>query len=225
MNERDDLWMQTVSGRRFHILRPEPSEVDIGDIAHALSMICRFGGHTVAFYSVAEHSVRVSRCMDDRPEFDRADKLGALLHDASEAYLGDVIWPLKRSGAMSGYRHIEERVERVVAQAFRLRAMHPAVKYFDLVMLATEKRDLLSEHHQVQDRTVSKEASYAAGEHDLGGASRDSEWVNLRHITALRERIPSPCWPPEFARSTFLARFDALIDDDLRAKFKQAAAR
>src|ERR1019366_9954250 len=85
----DDGAIRTYSGVRFKPLDPDPA-VGISDIAHALANQCRFGGHSSAFYSVAQHSVRVSEiCAAE-------DALWGLLHDASEAYLVDVPAPLKQ---------------------------------------------------------------------------------------------------------------------------------
>ncbi|MEM4379972.1 MAG: hypothetical protein QXL01_04720, partial [Thermoplasmatales archaeon] len=81
-------WIETYSGKKFDYLAQ--SELDIEDIAHALSNLCRFNGHTRVFYSVAEHSVNVSSMVP--PEL----KIAALLHDAAEAYIGDVPSPLKQ---------------------------------------------------------------------------------------------------------------------------------
>jgi hypothetical protein len=115
----------------------------LSDIAHALSMICRFGGHTPIFYSVAEHSVRVGRAVwGATGNHDLA--LYGLLHDAAEAYIGDVVWPVKHSSEMRGYRALEHRVEVALRRQYGLAAVQPdVVKHYDLVLLATEKRDLL----------------------------------------------------------------------------------
>src|SRR6266700_4788978 len=104
MNRGD--WIQTAMGRKFWPMDPRSGEVFIDDIAHALSMLCRFGGHCIRFYSVAEHSVLLSRVAE--PRF----KLWALLHDASEAYLADVPRPVKP--ALVGYKDAEERVQRAI---------------------------------------------------------------------------------------------------------------
>lgn len=131
-------WMQTISGRAYWPLSPQIADVSITDIAHALSMICRFGGHTSRFYSVAEHSVLVSRCVP--PEH----ALQALLHDATEAYVGDVVRPLKQN--LTGYDEIEDRNWAVIAQQFGVPyVMHPSVKDADNAVLLAEKAALLKE--------------------------------------------------------------------------------
>src|SRR5689334_2642685 len=115
--ERGD-WMQTFTGRRFYPLSPRPGEIDPADIAHALSLLCRYGGHVDRFYSVAEHCVLMSQAV--APE----DALAALLHDATEAYVVDVPRPLKRQ--LAGYREIEEQVWFAIAYRFRLDYELPA---------------------------------------------------------------------------------------------------
>jgi len=80
----------TISGIKFDLLNPTPEQIKLIDIAHSLSMTNRFNGHTQFPYSVAQHSLAVAE-MVDAPY-----KLGALLHDAGEAYIGDIITPIKR---------------------------------------------------------------------------------------------------------------------------------
>lgn len=126
----------THSGLHFNLLDPQPESIQITDIAHALSHICRFTGHTKEFYSVAEHSYLTSYLVEP------THALEALLHDAAEAYIGDVSSPLK--SLLPDYKAIEERVEQAIRTRFALpEHQHPCVKDADLSMLATEKRDLM----------------------------------------------------------------------------------
>lgn len=136
-------WMQTYSGRKLVINDPDPAEIDLEDIAHHLSRICRFQGATTEFYSVAQHSVLVSQLVP--PEH----ALQALLHDAAEAYLGDLIYPVKRTiGAP--YEDLEALFERAIAQRFGLPClMTPEIKHADQVALATERRDVMSQTRHV----------------------------------------------------------------------------
>jgi hypothetical protein len=124
--------MQTASGRQFWPMDPRPHEVFIEDIAHALAMICRFGGHCRRFYSVAEHSVLISRAA--APEH----KLWALLHDAPEAYIGDTIRPLKKH--LNGHRQAEQKIMRAICVRFNLHLELPAsIKALDLAILMDER--------------------------------------------------------------------------------------
>ena len=132
-------WFQTYTGKQFHPMDPTVDEIDICDIARGLSMIARFNGHTLFHYSVAQHSLLVSENVPN------AVRLEALLHDASEAYLGDMVRPLKRS--MPEYRAAEDRLERVIAERFGLIYPWPAeVKEADNRALMTERRDCLPSH-------------------------------------------------------------------------------
>lgn len=135
---KDEPWIQTFSGKRFNPTKPVSSNMVIQDIAHALSMQCRFSGHIKKFYSVAQHSVLVSYICNEE------DALWGLLHDASEAYLVDVPSPLKRSGKFDAYLEFEKDVQEAVCVRFGLPLKEPpTVKKADQMLLSTEARDLL----------------------------------------------------------------------------------
>lgn len=127
-------WIQTFTGKKFDILAPRPEDVDIRDIAHALSLLCRFGGHCRRFYSVAEHSILVSNVS--------YNALWGLLHDAAEAYLIDLPRPIKR--ALVGYKEAEIKVQEAICLRFGLGLEMPAdVKVADERALLTEAKQLM----------------------------------------------------------------------------------
>jgi hypothetical protein len=129
--------MQTYTGGRFDPTKPDVTMINVMDIAHALSLQCRFNGHCLYFYSVAEHSVRVARLLRKKK-----DRLWGLLHDASEAYVGDLIRPVKE--LLPKYNEIEESVQQTIAKRFDLPWPIPeSVKHADNVLLMTERRDIL----------------------------------------------------------------------------------
>jgi len=133
----DTGWIQTYTGRQFYPMAPLAQDICIEDIAHALSQMCRFTGHTREFYSVAQHSVLVSGIVPH----DAA--LWGLLHDAPEAYLADVARPLK--SMLPGLADAEQRIEAAVARRFSLHLpMSECIHAADLTMLATEQRDLMA---------------------------------------------------------------------------------
>lgn len=130
--------MQTYSGKPFYPTSPSVDDVDILDIAHSLSNLCRFNGHCWKFYSVAQHSVIVSRVCAKEYALD------GLLHDATEAYIGDIIRPVKYS--IPDVERIEARIFDVIAEKFNLHNPIPRdVKRADFIALSTEKRDVMSE--------------------------------------------------------------------------------
>lgn len=132
MNARGD-WIQTAHGRQFWPMDPRPNEVHLDDIAHALSMLCRFGGHCLRFYSVAEHCVLMARKAEDK-----RTALWALLHDASEAYLVDVPRPIKPF--LVGYDAAEAKIMRAVEFRFNLHLGLPeGVKRMDRAILMDER--------------------------------------------------------------------------------------
>lgn len=130
----------TYTGRYMSLTEPFETEFHITDIAHALSQICRFGGHTRQFYSVAQHCVLVSQMVP--VEY----RLQALLHDAAEAYCGGMVQPLKGLPSMLPYRAYEQAMQSRLFEAYGVvPTVHSTetVKQADLAMLATERRDLM----------------------------------------------------------------------------------
>jgi uncharacterized protein len=133
------MLVTTVSGKRVDVANMRPEDVCCCDIAHALSNICRFGGHTPHFYSVAQHSIVVA---DMLPKHLR---LAGLLHDAAEAYVGDMVAPLKHGMISREYSEIEDAILRVIGKRFDVDLVpkHPAVRLADRRACLTEFRDVM----------------------------------------------------------------------------------
>jgi hypothetical protein len=137
MGENKNGWFPTFTGVQFFPAAPRVEDIHIEDIAHALALQCRFAGHVREFYSVAQHSVLVSLYVP------ASDALWGLLHDAAEAYVQDLIRPLKHHPTLAGYRDIEARMEGAIADRFGLPLpMPPSIKEADNRALMTERRDL-----------------------------------------------------------------------------------
>ena len=116
----------TYTGKMFSPLNPRCEDICIEDIAHSLSNLCRFTGHTRHFYSVAQHCVRVSRLVP--PEH----ALWGLLHDATEAYINDIALPLKMLDSYKHYREAEKHLSDCIMTAFNLPVEEPPeVKWAD----------------------------------------------------------------------------------------------
>ena len=129
-------WMCTFSGVQYFPANPRVEDVRIADIAHALSMLCRYTGHTRRFYSVAEHSVHVSHIVP------ASLRLAGLMHDAPEAYMNDINRPLKRS--LPDYKAIEDRNWAVIAKKFSLPSVLPAeIHEADVRVYLTERAVLM----------------------------------------------------------------------------------
>ena len=130
-------WLQTYTGKVFDPINTTEDMIDIVDIAHALSMQCRYSGHTKKFYSVAEHSIIVSRNVHVQ------NAVAALLHDASEAYLVDIPKPLKP--LIPEYSIIEDNLMRIISRKFGfIYPLHKEIKEIDRRMLLTERAQLMT---------------------------------------------------------------------------------
>ena len=131
------IWVQTFTGKRINPFAPRSGDICIEDIAHALSLICRFNGHTETFYSVAEHCIWVSKLVS------RKNALAGLLHDAAEAYFADVSSPVK--DVLPGIQAMEDNLLRVIMRKFKVFYNRDDIKRADWIMCATEARDLIGD--------------------------------------------------------------------------------
>lgn len=148
-------WIGMADGRRFYPLDPRADEVRIEDIAHCLAHTCRFGGRTSEFFSVAQHSCFVMQLVQrTHPEL----ALAALLHDAAEAYIGDIVKPFKEHlwvadaapfGVVADIGTVEAAIQRAIHEAFGIEPVpgdhRDIIKHADAVALATEARDLMGD--------------------------------------------------------------------------------
>lgn len=136
-------WVQTYDGVKFDFNNLTEEQITITDIAHSLSMICRFNGHCSKFYSVAEHCV-LGSFAEELKTYEQ--KLCFLLHDASEAYIGDVTAPLKP--LLPEYEKIEKELQASILNKFGILPYYETdlIKKVDLRMLQTEKIKLFHEH-------------------------------------------------------------------------------
>lgn len=166
----------TLSGRWFDVLKPEDYEYDIEEIAHALSNLCRYTGHVNRFYSVAEHSVLVSRLLPNNLA------LAGLLHDASEAYVGDVASPLKK--LIPEYQTIEERVQTAICAYFKV--TYP----FPVEVHEADKRMYWQERQEIANNGV-----------------KDTLWH--QDLRAAR-KVSATGMAPHMAKRMFLARYKEL---------------
>jgi len=142
--ELDNGWIQTTTGKRFQPLAPVVSDICIEDIAWSLANQCRYNGHTRYFYSVAQHSVLVSKLVE---QVHGLPKWG-LLHDASEAYLHDLPAPLKRLPEFQFYKDAEAQLMLAVCERFGLDPAEPLeVKAMDRMLLVTEAEQFMSPLH------------------------------------------------------------------------------
>jgi hypothetical protein len=183
VSNASDGFMTTYTGIKFSPLKPTPEMISVYDIAHALSLIARWGGHLKCHYSVAQHCCNVSDMSDE------LDKPIGLLHDASEAYIGDMIRPLKYLKQMhSVYKKIEHRIDGAIALAFGLNSIEKtqSVEVADVVQLSLENIYL---------------------------KLKPSGWAfeTLERYPQFKNSLPLVPWTPEKAEVEFLKRFVKLF--------------
>ena len=130
------IFVETISGARVNLEHPDPETIHLEDLARHLSRLCRYAGGVEPFYSVAEHSVRTAALCAGRWQ------LPALLHDAAEAYIGDIPGPVRRLPGLWGFDAVEERLQFAIALRFgvypALLMRSPVVQIADRRMLALE---------------------------------------------------------------------------------------
>ena len=134
-------WIQTYTGKKIFPLIPNKDEIDIIDIANSLGKICRYNGHTLKFYSVAEHSVYISQNVSKK------NAMWGLMHDAAEAYLGDIPSPIKRH--LNDFKQYEENLLKCIADKFNLYWPIPKeVKEIDRLILHDESNQIMESKPQ-----------------------------------------------------------------------------
>lgn len=184
-------YINTWSGRKYYPLEPEKLDVSIDDIAHGLSHINRYGGHLdVDFYSVAQHSYLVEELVLDKIEgsttkfSNKYIRLQALLHDATEAYLGDIPSPIKK--VLPDYKALEKRLQEHIFNFFGLPpVMYPIIKQEENKLLVPEIVNL----------------SYGWDLNEFFGEnSYSTEYIDMG-ITY---------WPPRKAKARFLGKFNEI---------------
>ena len=174
-------YLQTVAGRWVNPFDPDPDQIELADIARALANQCRFGGHCRTFYSVAQHCVVVSELIEEEGG-GTEDALAALMHDAPEAYLGDLPHPIKyRSQLGAAFREAEKPLERVIRRRFSITGSPAAIKRIDRALLATERRAFSTETWH---------------------------WPELSGVEPLDLELHA--WSPDEAADAFVRRFEAL---------------
>jgi predicted HD phosphohydrolase len=137
VHQTSDGYFNTNSGEKISIHNPTEDTIHFYDIAHALSNLCRFGGHTDSFYSVAQHSVLVMQIAEYRGK-EKETAFAALMHDATEAYVQDLIKPLKNVVGDT-YAEIESRFEKVICKVFGISiSTMKAIKVYDRYALEIE---------------------------------------------------------------------------------------
>jgi hypothetical protein len=157
-NELEKAYIGTYTGKKFYLLEPRLEDIVIEDIAHSLSQQCRWTGHTIFTYSVAQHSYYCSLIGPQNEAFDR------LMHDTSESYLGDVSRPLKHfTDAGEAYRKCEKVVQEAIAHRFGFSVIEPpSVKLADNLLLYAERDQLMNLNFEEAEDWSSYGTEYVA---------------------------------------------------------------
>ena len=176
--------LKTTFNHEIDLLNPKAGVIDIRDIAWSLGKQCRFNGHTNIYYSVAEHSLIVMEIVAKNGG-GKHDQLCALLHDAHEAYLGDMIQPLKSMEMFEQYiLTLEDKFDKAIQEKFALRPdsdTYKMIRKADMDACATEMRALTTYEEEVylsvgQPQNINLEKTM------FPGAARDAFLQAFRHL-------------------------------------------
>lgn len=190
----EKYWIETFTGKRVNPMHLDEELIDINDIAHSLSLLCRFLGHCLIFYSVAEHSILVADLvhkmltqnaddLDVGAEATAKTCLAALLHDGAEAYIGDITRPLKHHPMFKQIPEVEQQILGKIMVKYNCTGTDwQLIKRADNIMVATEAKYLMAD----------------------GGKGWDEKW-NLPEPAL---NIPPLMLGPEKAESMFLHMFE-----------------
>lgn len=132
-------YVSTYTGKKFHFLNPQPDEIDLEDIIHALSLICRYNGAVKHHYSVLSHSINVCTYVYEKTNCHK-QALAALCHDFSEAYITDIPRPIKPY--LSNYMDIEANITKAINDKFGIPEMTDFIHYVDKNIVRAEAEAL-----------------------------------------------------------------------------------
>lgn len=175
-------FIKVAAGHYFSLEHPDPDLIEIWSISEALGKICRYGGHCPRFYSVAEHCVHAVEQAELDGHSNKA-LMAILLHDAAEAYVGDMVRPLKAINPE--YKRIEGKVEDAICERFEVKLddFYTTIKLYDLILMKAEKKHFWPEDTQ--------------------------EWTGLEDIPD--RDVPFACWVPERASYWYRSTFERIL--------------
>ena len=183
ITESDGSYLMTFSGTKVSVLNPQVSQIHVRDICHALAMQCRYNGQCVKFYSVAEHVIKGAMLLENQKAPVPVIKAW-LLHDASEAYVGDVIRPVKMY--LPEFKEIENVFHNVIYTKYDVDRYEEEVFSMDNIMCALEKHVLMSQSKDV--------------------------WKGLPNVKAYHNTFDNWGLSPENAEKLLLEWFDEYFD-------------
>jgi hypothetical protein len=192
--------LETPSGTYLDLIDPDPSTIVLEDIAHSLSQICRFGGHTSRPYSVAEHVVRVSWKMGETG-YTASTCMAGLHHDDAEAYLGDIPTPLKKLFGYS-YRSLTRSIDDAIQQAVGA----PLIDDAGTKLTLGTVEDFASEPVRQADRWA-----LCCEAHELM-PSKGAGWADEHSWGVVDPNADDYGWCPEAAESWYLKRHNSLYE-------------